>query len=139
MKVFLDTNILLDVLARREPFYEPAARLWTLVEGGNLTGLVSVLSLPNLYYILRRQKNVSSARKAVALLRDIFTLVPLDVQILNQGLDSDISDFEDALQYFAAQRAGASVLITRNAKDFPDHPLPIQAPEAFLATHFSDK
>ena len=106
MNVFIDTNIHLDVLARREPFYADSAEVWTLAETGRISGFASTLSLPNLYYLLRRVKGQQAARKALGILRDIFTLVPLDVQIANQAIDAGIKDFEDAIQFFSALRAG---------------------------------
>jgi predicted nucleic acid-binding protein len=138
VNVFIDTNILLDVLARREPFYADSAEVWTLAETGRIGGFVSALSLPNLYYLLRRVKGQPAARKALGILRDIFTLVPLDVQITNQAVDAGIKDFEDAIQFYSALRAGAAVLITRNPKDFPLGDIAIQTPGEFLAAHFAE-
>lgn len=137
MKVFVDTNVLLDVLAEREPFYASSAQVWTLAETGQITGFVSVLSLANLFYLLRRSKGQKSARQAMGTLRDIFSLVPLDLQIINQAIDAKIGDFEDGIQFYSAMRAGAAALITRNPKDFPGESLAIQTPVEFLATHFS--
>ncbi len=137
MNVFVDTNILLDVLARREPFYADSARIWTLAETGQVTGFASTLSLPNLLYLLRRAKSRPTARKTIGILRDIFSLVPLDVQITNQAIDSDIADFEDAIEYFSALRAGAHALLTRNPGDFSHHDVAIQTPVEFPATHFA--
>jgi predicted nucleic acid-binding protein len=139
MKVFLDTNILLDVLAFREPFYTDSAQVWTLAEIGRITGCISALSLSNIYYLLGRMRNKKNARKALAVMRDIFEIVPLDAQISNQAIDSDIKDFEDAVQFFSAIRAGASVLITRNPKDFSGADIAVQTPAEFLATHISKK
>ena len=136
MKVFVDTNILLDVLGRREPFYADSARVWTLAETGRVQAFASVLSLPNLFYVLRRASGAKAARKAVGMLRDIFALVPLDAQITNQAIDADIHDFEDAIQFFSALRCGAGVLVTRNPKDFPEGHVAVQSPTEFLATHF---
>jgi hypothetical protein len=65
--------------------------------------------------------------------------MPLDAQIANQAIDSDIKDFEDAIQFFSAIRSGAAVLITRNPKHFPSADLVIHAPAEFLATHFNAK
>ena len=136
MKVFFDTNILLDVLARREPFYSDSAKAWTLAETGRLEGFASTLSLPILFYLLCRSKEQNVARKSLGVIRDIFNLVSLDVRITNQALDADIGDFEDAIQFFSAVSIGASVLITRNAKDFPvDGNVAIQTPAEFLATY----
>lgn len=137
MNVFADTNVLLDVLAQREPFYTDSARIWTLAETGLITGLASSLSLPNLFYILRRGSGRPTAHGAMSILRDIFSLVPLDSQIVNQAIDSGIDDFEDAIQFFSAVRAGADVIVTRNARHYPSADIAIQSPAEFLATHFS--
>ena len=137
MIVLVDTNVLLDVLARREPFYADSARVWTLAETGAITACISTLSLPNLYYLLSRTKDAPTARKAMRTLRDIFSFVPLDAQIANQAIDADIRDFEDAIQFFSALRANAAALITRNAADFPARDMSIQTPREFLATHFA--
>ena len=138
MNVFIDTNVLLDVLARREPFNADSAEVWTLAETSRISGFASTLSLPTLYYLLRRVKGQQAARKALGVLRDIFTLVPLDVQIANQAIDADIADFEDAIQFFSALRAGAAVLVTRNPKDFPVGDIAIQTPSEFLAAHAAE-
>lgn len=139
MNIFIDTNILLDVLARREPFYADSAQVWTLAETGRIAGHISALSLSNLFYLMRRMKGQKAARKALGILRDIFNLVPLDVQITNQAIDSDIKDFEDAIQFFSAIRVGSAVLITRNTKDFPSTDVAIQTPTEFLATYCPEK
>lgn len=135
MKLFVDTSILLDVLVLREPFYADSARVWTLVETGAITGFVSVLSLPNLCYLLRRSKGQAAARNGMATLRNIFALVPLEVQLTHQAIDADIDDFEDAVQFFVALRCGASVLLTRNPKGFPRPDVPVQTPSEFLAVY----
>ena len=136
MKLFVDTNVLLDVFGRREPFYEDSARIWTLAETGEVAGFVSAMSFPNIFYILRRAEGYRAARKAMGLIRDAFSLVPFDSQITNQAIDSDIKDFEDAIQFFSALRSGADSLITRNTRDFPTGDVLIQTPTEFIATHF---
>ncbi len=136
MKVFIDTNVLLDVLAQREGFYADSAQVWTLAETGRIKAFVSTLSLANLFYLLRRMRGMAAARKAMLVLRDIFVLVPLDSQITNQATDSDIEDFEDAIQFYSALRAGAAALITRNPGHFPACDVAIQTPAEFLASHF---
>jgi predicted nucleic acid-binding protein len=132
VKLFVDTNLLLDVLAEREPFYGSAARVWSLCETGVCEGFVSAISFNNIFYIVRRARNATVAHRALILMRDVFNNVAPDQQILNQAIDSDISDFEDAIQFFSAQRAGADYLLTRNATDFPKTELPILAPDEFL-------
>jgi predicted nucleic acid-binding protein len=132
VRLFLDTNLLLDVLAERKPFYSSAAHVWSLRETGVCEGLVSAISFNNVFYIVRRARNVDAARRALVLMRDIFSSVAPDQQILNQAIDSDIRDFEDAIQFFSAQRARADYLLTRNTADFPKTRLPILAADEFL-------
>ncbi len=133
MRVFVDTNLLLDVLARRKPFYTSAARIWTLAETGACEALVSAISFNNVFYIVRKARDLPTARRALVLLRDVFASVAPDQGILNQAIDSDIPDFEDAIQLFSAVHAGADYLLTRNVGDFPAGILPILAPQEFLA------
>jgi predicted nucleic acid-binding protein len=132
MKIFVDTNLLLDVLAKREPFYTAAARVWTLAETGACEALVSAISFNNVFYIVRKARDTAAARRALVLLRDVFASVAPDQRILNQAIDSDIPDFEDAVQFYSALHANADYLLTRNIGDFPAGVLPILAPDEFL-------
>jgi predicted nucleic acid-binding protein len=132
MRIFVDTNLLLDVLAKRDPFYPAAARIWTLAETGACEALVSAISFNNVYYIVRKARDATAARRALVLLRDVFASVAPDQRILNQAIDSDIPDFEDAIQFYSALHARADYLLTRNVGDFPAGILPILAPEEFL-------
>lgn len=132
MRLFVDTNLLLDVIAERDPFYASAARIWSMCETGVCEGFVSAISFNNVFYIVRRARNADVARKALVLMRDVFKSVAPDEQILNQAIDSDIRDFEDAIQFFSAQRAGSDYLLTRNVTDFPKTHQPILAPDEFL-------
>ncbi len=139
MKVFVDTNVLLDILARREPFHAEAARIWSLAERGRVEALVSVISFNNVYYVVRRASNRKSAEKSLRLMRDIFTPVPFSVQILNQAIDAGYNDFEDAIQFHSAIHAEADCLITRDANHFPANDLPVLSPAAFLASLQSEQ
>jgi predicted nucleic acid-binding protein len=133
MRLFVDTNLLLDVLAKREPFYTAAARVWTLAETGACEALVSAISFNNVFYIVRKARDLATARRALVLLRDVFASVAPDQRILNQAIDSDIPDLEDALQFYSALHARADYLLTRNVGDFPAGILPVLAPDEFLA------
>jgi len=137
MRVFVDTNVLLDVLANREPFYKESATVWTLAEQGKVRGLVSTLSFSNIYYIVRRLKDRRAAFRAIILLRDTFTPVACDEQVLNQAIDSGMKDLEDAIQYFSALRAEAASLVSRNPTHFPRSTLAIVTPAEFVAVYSS--
>ena len=135
IKAFIDTNVLLDVLARREPFYADAARLWSLCERGRVTGCVSVISFNNIYYVVRKAESKDRAEEALTLIRDVFTAVDLSAQVLGQAIDAGFDDFEDAIQFHSAVHAEASCLVTRNPDHFPFGSVPILSPREFLAVH----
>ena len=137
MKVFLDTNVLLDVLARREPHCVASSEIWSQVEQGALDGHISAISFNNVHYVLRRLANRQTAREGLKLMRDVFRVVPLTEQIVHRALDSDFADFEDAIQFFSAHHAGAHIIITRNVRHFDDQLIPPVTPEEFLKTQAS--
>jgi predicted nucleic acid-binding protein len=136
MKVLVDTNVLLDVLAKRQPFYADSAAIWTLAEEGQIEGLVSAVSFTNIFYIVRKLAGADTAQRTLVLLRDTFTAVACDIPILNRAIDSDFKDFEGAVQYFTALQAGAACLVSRNPDHFPrTNDCPVISPAEFLATH----
>ena len=133
MNVFVDTNVLLDVLLDREEFIEDSARVWALCEREALEGYVSAISYNNCHYLIGRLENKSTAGRAIRLILDTFRTVPLDERIIHKALDASFADFEDAIQYYSAIHAGADYLITRNPKDFPKRTdLPIMMPDEFV-------
>ena len=134
MNVFYDANVLLDVLLKREPFYKDSARAWTLAELGRLQGYVSAVSFPNIFYVLQRTRGREDAARAVRTMLDIFNAVTCDAQVVYRAIDSAMPDFEDAVQYFSALRAGADCILSRNQGDFPRRPaVPVLSPGEFLA------
>jgi predicted nucleic acid-binding protein len=135
MNVFFDTNVMLDVLRDREPFAEPAKRTWMLAEQGRIIGLVSTLSLANIFYIIRRFADAETARSSLHLLRAIFRPVTCDAAVLDQALAANFPDFEDAIQFFSARQAGADCILTRDTGHFREASLPVLTPDQFLATH----
>ncbi len=135
MRVLVDTNVLLDVLAERKAFYPESMRVWTLAESDRLDAHVAAISFSNCYYLVRRYGGHRGAEKAVRLLRDVFTPVDLTARIITQAIDAGLGDFEDAIQFHSAIHAGAECVITRNPDHFPKAPLSILTPAEFLAVH----
>jgi predicted nucleic acid-binding protein len=138
MNVFLDTNVLMDVLLERKPFVVESRKVWFLAERGRIRGLLSALTFANVYYIVRKIRGPEAATTMMKMLRDSFSPVALDEQILNQAMDAGFADFEDAIQYFSALRADAACLLTRDPTHFPRSHLPVLSPADFLATHSFD-
>ncbi len=127
-----DTNVVLDVLAERHPFYEDSVRAWSLVETGQAEGCVSAITVPNLYYVLRREGGRQAAQSGVRFVLRVFNVVPCDERLMRDALESDFPDFEDAVQYFSALRARADCIVTRNAGHFGKSRIPVLSPGKFL-------
>lgn len=129
-----DINVLLDVLLDREPFSGPAAELWTFAEKREIVGCVSALSIPTCYDLLRRLTTHRKAMTGIKAIRDVFDVVALDAQLIDQAIDSGFADFEDAVQAYAAFRAGAECIVTRDPRGFKKSQVPVISPQAYLAS-----
>jgi predicted nucleic acid-binding protein len=132
-RIFLDTNIILDILLQRDPFYANAAALWLKIESHELEGLVSLQSLGTIFYLLRKHMDTPTARKALQTMCRVVKIADSPAQAGLIALQSTQPDFEDALQYAIAVLAEAQFLITRNSSDFPKRgKIPVLTPEEFL-------
>ncbi|ACM20118.1 toxin, PIN family [Geotalea daltonii FRC-32] len=135
--VFVDTDIILDILTSREPFYQPAARLFTLVERGEIKACVSSLTFANLFYILRKELSSPKAIEVLKKLRQLVTVLAVDDKIIGLALNTGFNDFEDAIQYQTALSKEIAWLITRNIKDYRKPVLTVCTAEEFLASRAS--
>ena len=132
-KLLIDTNIIIDLLAKRELFYEEAALLFTLADKQKIVLCVSALTFANTNYILLQSKKSDDAKEILRKLKLIVKVLSLDEKILGLSLnDSDFKDFEDALQYFSAIENEVDIIITRNLKDFKKSKLPVMTAAQFL-------
>jgi len=132
MKLFVDTNVMLDLLGEREPFYVPIAKLATLADKGQLTIVVSALSYATVSYFLTKYESAKKAMEKLRKFKVISEICDLDDLIIEKGLNSNFSDFEDSLQYFSALKAECTILITRNEKDFKESQIPVMTAEEYL-------
>ena len=132
MKLFLDTNVMLDLLGEREPFYIPAAKIATLADKKKLKIIVSALSFSTVSYFLTKYEGLKTTKDKLRKFKIISTICELDDLIIEKGLNSDFPDFEDALQYFSALRKECDIIITRNGKDFKKSQIPVMTPNEFL-------
>ncbi|PJB13253.1 MAG: PIN domain nuclease [Flavobacteriales bacterium CG_4_9_14_3_um_filter_40_17] len=134
-KIFVDTNIVIDLLSRREPFFEEAASLFSLADKKQIELSVSSLTIANTSYALLRQMDSNKAKSILRKLRLIVKILQLDDKIIGLTLnDETFSDFEDGLQYFTAIENGQDLIITRNLKDFKNSKLPILTAKQFIET-----
>jgi predicted nucleic acid-binding protein len=132
MKVLIDTNVLLDVLTEREPFYKDSAVTWTMVEKNFVKGYVSAISINNIYYITRKFKGMSKAEEVVDKVIKDFRIIPLTYEILKLSRTISKKDFEDVIQYFSAIQQGCDFIITRDIKGFPQKNIEVIEPADFI-------
>ena len=123
---------MLDLLGEREPFYLAAAKIATLADKRKLKITVSALSFATVSYFLTKFEGLRKAKEKLRKFKVISEICELDEIIIEEGLNSDFSDFEDALQYFSALRAECDIIITRNAKDFKKSRIAVLTPDEFL-------
>lgn len=131
-RIFIDTNIMLDLLGERKPFYLPIAKIATLAEKQKLTMVVSPISFATVNYFLAKFESPKIAREKLRKFKIISEICPLNEQTIEKGLNSSIADFEDALQYFSATESDCEIIITRNGKDFKKSSLPVMTADEFL-------
>jgi predicted nucleic acid-binding protein len=131
-KVFVDTDIILDLLSQREPFYINAAYLFSEADKGKTKIHVSSLSFSNLNYILSRQYTSDQARKKLLKFKTLVTVLAVTDKIVDLALSSDFKDFEDGLQYFTAIENNIKTLLTRNLKGYKIAEIPVMTAEQFL-------
>ena len=132
MKILIDTNVIMDVLVKREPFYVDSARVWTLIRGKFIAGYLSAISINNLYYIVNKLQGQKIAESFVDQTLEDFEIVSLTKSILKQARTIQKKDFEDLIQYFSALHEGCDFLVTRNKKDFPSIGIKIISPGELL-------
>src|SRR5690349_2830197 len=101
-KVFVDTDIALDLLSVRKPFYDSSAQLFTLADKGKIKIFISSLSINNLNYLLTRQYNTSESRRILNSFKVLVKVLAVDEKIIDLALTSKFTDLEDAIQYYCA-------------------------------------
>jgi len=134
-KIFINTDVILDFLTDRKPFSKEATLIFTLIGNKKIKGYSSSLTFSNLYYVL---KKYSTHKKVISKLEELthFTeILNVDEPVIKSALSSKFKDFEDAIQYFSAQKHNKTdVIITRNIKDFKESEIPVMTPGTFVRT-----
>ena len=130
--IFLDTNIVLDLLAHRMPFYTEAAKLFSLADKKKIVLSVSALCLADINYILSKQIPEMEVRKILRKFKVLVSVLPLDDKITDLALNSEFRDFEDAMQYFTAIENDQDLIITRNQPDFKESKIPVMTAGEFI-------
>lgn len=131
-KLLVDTNIVIDLLSRREEFLQEAQELFTLADHKKISLFVSSLTFANTHYILSKYHKSNDVRKILIKFKVLVEVCTLNDKILELALVSDFKDFEDALQYYTALENGVDLIITRNKKDFKNSKLPVMTAKEYL-------
>jgi len=133
-RLLIDTNIVIDLLSKREKFYDEAADLFSRADKKELELAISSLTFANTNYILTKLKSAKEAREILRKFKVLVELLSLDDKITELALsDGNFPDFEDGLQYYSAIENQIDVIITRNKKDFKNSKIPVLTAKEFLA------
>jgi predicted nucleic-acid-binding protein len=132
-QVLFDSDVLIDVLARRQPFVTASAQALSRVTQPEVQGFVSGHAVTNIFYILRRQVGSETARELLSRLLQHLQVASVTDEVIRAALQSSMTDFEDAVTSEAANAAGVEVIVTRNTPDFAASAIPTVLPEEFLA------
>jgi len=132
-KIFVDTDVCLDLLSGRKPFNAIAEKLFSLADLSKIKIYVSSLSFANIDYILQSQYKINDSRKILAKFKTLVTVLAVDDKIIDLAIVSDFVDFEDAIQYNTAIENKIKVILTRNLKDYKKSTIQVMNPETFLS------
>lgn len=132
-KLFLDTNIVIDLLERREPFCNDAVQLFSMAYNKQVQLVVSPMTFATASYLLRRHGS-EGVRNLLANFRQLVRVATANERTIDDSIASRFGDFEDAMQYYTALKADADIIITRNGKDFTQSKLPVMTAGDYLAS-----
>jgi predicted nucleic acid-binding protein len=130
--IFVDTNIIIDLLAKRDLFYKDAQALFTLSDKKEIQLCISSLSFANAYYSIVKHHKDIDAKKYLAKFKVLVKVLPLEDKAIELALASDFNDFEDGLQYFIAMDNESDIIITRNKKDFKNAKIPVMTAGEYI-------
>ncbi|MBK9731133.1 MAG: PIN domain-containing protein [Chitinophagaceae bacterium] len=132
-KVFIDTDVCIDLLAGRKPFNKTAEILFSLADTGKIKVCVSSLAFATIDYVLRSQYSTTHSRQIIAKFKTIVNVLSVDSKTIDLAIASDFTDFEDAIQYCCAIENNLTTIITRNIKDYKKATIKVLTPETFIS------
>ncbi len=130
-RLFLDTNIVMDMLQRREPFFLAAANIFALSARKEVELYVTPITYATASYLIGK-RDESSVKPMLLRLRSLSHVACTDELVVEQALLSEFSDVEDALQYFSASNQSVDYIITRNKQDFKASKIPVLTADEFF-------
>jgi predicted nucleic acid-binding protein len=130
--IFVDTNIIIDLLAKRDLFYKDAQALFTLSDKKEIQLCISSLSFANAYNSIVKHHKDIDAKRYLAKFKVLDKVLPLEDKAIELALASDFNDFKDGLQYFIAMDNESDIIITRNKKDFKNAKIPVMTAGEYI-------
>ena len=132
-KVFVDTNILVDLIADRRPFSKFAIQIFSKAEERKIKLYTSSHSIATTHYLLKKYIDEKELREVLYNILDYLNIVAIDQDVIKKGLKSKHKDFEDALQIISAYSiANLDCIVTRNIKDFKGSEIPVLTPDELI-------
>ena len=140
MRVFVDTNIIIDLLAKRQPFYVESQKIFSLSDTKQIELFISSLSLVNTHYILNDVMKIKDARLILGKFKVLVESNALSDKIIELALnDKKFKDFEDGIQYYSALESQCQLILTRNLKNFKNSKIPVLSPKEYIAKRRSER
>lgn len=131
--LFLDTNVLMDILANRIPFYESSSKVYKLGLNKKCNLFTSSNTINTLHYLLKKFIGEQDIRKALDEITDIVSVIPVNLDMIKKSLKSNHKDFEDAIQIYSAQSIkGMDCIVTRDLKNYKNAEIQVYTPDQFL-------
>jgi len=134
MKALVDTNVVLDVILQRSPFYHDSFAIFQLADQGHISACLSATTMTTIFYVLRKARNnADETYRIMDELTALFSVAPVSEITIANALALRWKDFEDAVQYTAATESGVDCIVTRNAADYKTSVIPCMSPADFIA------
>jgi len=134
-KVFIDADIILDLLLDREPYSRSSSKLFTAIEEREVIAFTTPVILANIYYISAKMVNRKSALEYIRKLLTLLKVTAVDEKTMLLAANADFKDFEDSIQYYAAKNDAVDYLITRNKIDYKITDLTVCTPDEYLSVY----
>jgi predicted nucleic acid-binding protein len=133
MKILIDTNVVIDILLKRQPYYEDATLISILLEKSILEGYISASAITDIYYII--SKDLKDKKKSLEKIKDLLNIIfiaSVNESNIYEAIDSDWNDFEDSLQYVVGKEIDVDYIVTRNIQDYEKSFIKIIEPNILL-------
>jgi len=134
MRALLDTNIVLDLLLKRDLFAQDAVSIWEANRLGRFDGYVSAITPITVFYVARKSVSAEEAQRMVEDILKAFLVCAVDLSVLRMALTLPVKDYEDAVQVAGALMYRLDAIVTRDLADYAGATLPVFPPPISLSS-----